>query len=115
MSETEEPGGLGPVLLKFTLALGMVPVNALVSTWGLGRLWDWFLSPQYGVGPTSAAWFGIASAFGTVFMAHEISLAKVEGWGSPTKYAARAMALPIGVGAFVLTCWLVGRITGWIG
>lgn len=37
------------------------PLSALICAWAAGTLWDWFLRPQYGAGPSGPAWFGIAT------------------------------------------------------
>lgn len=49
------------VFVGLTLAFFVgAPVCALIVAATASTLWGWFLSPQYGVGPNYAAWYGIA-------------------------------------------------------
>jgi hypothetical protein len=41
-------------------ALFAIPTKALILTVVISRLWRWFLSAQYGDGPSFGAWFGAA-------------------------------------------------------
>ncbi len=45
------------LVLFFVVA---APVCAGITVYTASTLWDWFLAPQYGAGPSHAAWYGIA-------------------------------------------------------
>lgn len=49
------------IIIGITLAfLVCAPVCALVTAWGAGVVWDWFLLAEFGKGPSAAAWFGVS-------------------------------------------------------
>lgn len=50
-----------------------IPAGVLIRTFVLSRLWFYFLSRQYGTGPTMGGWFGLSviSTLMTVSLAKE--------------------------------------------
>lgn len=45
------------VIAWFVIAM---PVSTVVDAFALSRVWRWFLSAQYGGGPSLGAWFGVS-------------------------------------------------------
>lgn len=52
------------------------PLSALLVSWAAGTMWDWFLRPQYGAGPSAAAWFGIATIASIILVGPLSGIAK---------------------------------------
>ena len=44
-----------------------VPLGALAMTWTLETIWDWYLVPEFGEGPSNRSWFGISFLASAVF------------------------------------------------
>lgn len=47
-------------LALFLWFLIAIPASTLVYTQALTMLWRWYLRPQYGTGPSFAAWYGVS-------------------------------------------------------
>lgn len=50
-------------LISFAIVLAIAPLNALYTAWIFSSIWDLLVRPQYGVGPSYAAWYGLATLF----------------------------------------------------
>lgn len=84
------------------------PLSALLVSWAAGTMWDWFLRPQYGAGPSSAAWFGIATIAGIVLVGPLSNLAKEERNGSVTaKSIGYLLGIAIVMPVVVGSAWVV--------
>lgn len=45
----------GGRVIAIAATIGLAPVNAIVQTWTMHKLWTWFLSGEYGPGPSMGA------------------------------------------------------------
>lgn len=96
------------------ITIGMAPVNAAVQSWTLQKLWTWFLSGEYGPGPSRGAWYGIGAMIG-VMMAMRLSyLAHKEGWDKPSAFLYRSLELPLVCLFSLAATWSMGSIIGWV-
>lgn len=103
-----------------TTAIGLLVISALgmllalLQSFALSTLWRWFLSPQYGAGPSFAAWYGVAAIVG-LLMAASLQRVTVTRDERPI---ADAIARCVGIGIitmFVLGfTWLTGQVFGWL-
>lgn len=63
MSDNNESS---PVLNSLNVLLLMVALLLpleLLQAWACGHLWQWFLAPQYGAGPSLMGWLGAGLVF----------------------------------------------------
>lgn len=51
------------VLTSFAIAVVIAPISALYTAWIFSSIWDLLVRPQYGAGPSYAAWYGFATLF----------------------------------------------------
>ena len=53
------------IFVGLVLAIMLVmPINAVLYANTAVVIWDWFLTPQYGSGPSLAGWYGISIIVG---------------------------------------------------
>jgi hypothetical protein len=94
-------------------ALGTV--GALLQALTMSKIWDWFLSPQYGGGPSNAAWYGLSVIFGFT-----INSALV--WNGPMRERSDGLAevfgkcigVTIALPLVLLLSWTTGSLFGWL-
>ncbi len=103
-------------LTAFALALVMAPINALVSTFVLSQLWEWFVLRDYGDGPSRAAWFGLSTIFGVVMLPMLINMPdKPEDPNTNPllKVLFRGIAVWTGLLLLLGFSWVVGFALHW--
>ena len=95
------------------------PISALISAWAASKLWTWFLSSQYGAGPSIGAWFGALFLFylASLGIAQAVSNLKSEG-AAHQDTVSGAIGESIGhwilVGGLLGLAFGTGSIFGWI-
>lgn len=91
-------------------------VTALIESWALHTLWRWFLSAQYGTGPSFGAWFGITAITGLVVgtTITNASLAKNDEEWDAKKAVAKTIGTWLGILALLGISWAIGSAIGWI-
>ena len=113
-----------------------VLAGAFLRAWSLSLLWRWFETPQYGLGPSMGAWFGLSMIVEVVIVQRvgkhvgvfptvkSGASAKVKGapgataapsqsnaWGAVTVSTGTSWLLTL----FTLgISWIVGSVLGWI-
>lgn len=96
------------------VTLAMAPVNAYVGAWTMSRLWQWFISTQYGAGPSMAVWFGIG-AIANIALGQRLAIvAKDPEWDRSSGFISRAVMFPIACALMLASCGLLGSIMGWM-
>ena len=86
--------------------------GALFNAWALHMLWHWFVSMQYGAGPSMAAWFGLAS-IGRI-VTHQVqgsSSSKDKEWSD---ILTDQIAWYLGVLMVLGAAWATGAVFGWL-
>lgn len=71
-----------PLDIFIGLAIGVLvaaPLSALLLSWGASTLWGWFVQPQYGGGPSMAAWYGLSLIAGLFMHGIARDTSKVNG------------------------------------
>ena len=51
------------IFISFAILVVIAPIGALYSAWIFSSIWDLLVRPQYGAGPSYAAWYGFALLF----------------------------------------------------
>ena len=101
-------------LLNIAGAGVLMVAHAIAMASTLRLLWGWFLSPQYGAGPSLAAWYGASTIFGL-----SIGLA-LSGYGVKSEERTFAKSCGgivggmIGMLLVIGMCWCVGSVLGWL-
>lgn len=104
----------GGKVIAAVIAIGMAPVNAVVQSWTLQKLWTWFLSREYGPGPSMGAWYGIGAMIGVMMALHLSPLARKEGWDKHSAFLRRSLELPLVCLLVLAVTWGLGSIIGWV-
>lgn len=104
-------------LARVVVGLVAAPITALINAWAMSTIWSWFVQPQFGAGPSSAAWYGLASIVSLVLIPAAIATTNDKN-RQPDDSLARTIALPIGLWLVALSAvavsWVTGQILGWI-
>lgn len=88
--------------------------SAMLNSWALSKLWLWFVSAQYGSGPTLAAWFGLAQIAQLVLVRDDLSKSTDGEDGAITKMVSGTIGRWIGVLLALGVSWLCGIAIGWV-
>jgi hypothetical protein len=96
----------------FTIALGLVYTLAQAAT--LSKLWSWFVSAQYGAGPTYAVWYGASLIVGVVLIWPTMHLSKDRDTKTLTDQCAQTLGALIVLAATLGVSWCVGHLFGWL-
>ncbi len=89
-------------------------IGAMIQAAAMQRLWLWFLSAEYGTGPSLGAWYGISTIVALrvqSVVGDRSETDPVDPWRS-----IKLMVIQwIGIAVILGVAWAVGAAFGWIG
>lgn len=92
-----------------------LPIGAFIEAGAASKLWEWFLSSQYGAGPSIGAWFGVLSIVDLVVLGVIRANAKQDAEDSQVVSVVRAsIGRWIFMGIVLGMAFGTGSIFGWI-
>ncbi len=101
-------------LSVFLFTLLMAPVNALVTSATLSKLWSWFLVDDLGPSPSYGAWYGITTILflllGLALM--NVTKTKVEDKDYLMHTVSQSIGVVVACAFSLLFSWVIGSVTG---
>lgn len=96
----------------FAILLGFLHALAQAAT--LSKLWEWFLQPSYGRGPTYAAWYGICVCVSVLFYGFFVNLQRAPQEKGAVAALIRVAALLVVLPILLAVSWCTGQMFGWL-
>jgi len=87
------------------------PICALVTAATAETLWAWFMAPQYGRGPSMAAWYGVSLL--VALMTARVKRERVETESVIAAAIVEILACVFIALALLATAALVRKMNGW--
>lgn len=88
--------------------------SALLHSWALSKMWHWFVSAQYGAGPSMGAWFGFAAIARLTLIRADESKSDEDADGVVSRMVRATIGHWIGILLALGATWLCGTTVGWV-
>jgi len=88
--------------------------TGLLGATACRMLWSWFVRPEYGSGPSAAAWFGLVSIAEVAISISQVATKKWGDYDTLRKLCVASLVTWIGMLVALCVSWTVGAICGWV-
>jgi hypothetical protein len=89
-------------------------ISGLLGTWVFSELWYWFVSAQYGSGPTTGAWFGIATILKLIISGKVKWPVKKDNNYALRPAIQKDLLTWCAFLLVLIVAWCMGSVLGWI-
>jgi hypothetical protein len=105
------------MLFVLLFVVAAIPVVGLISAWAMSKMWLWFLSGQYGSGPSIGAWYGVFAIYSFLNMSSNSSGKSGDnrsGESSESSVITGILMSQITYFTFLAVAFGVGSVFGWV-